>query len=78
MYEYAQFFDIIDKLFKGILMSMATKGLINESFWEGALSRWSTATKSHSAVYSAVHDMFQSFGTFIQVEIIYSLTFCLL
>ena len=46
-------------------MSLATKGLINEPFWEGALSRSSTATKSHRAVYSAVHDMFQSFDTFI-------------
>ena len=29
-------------------MSLATKGLTDELFWEGALSRSSTAIKSHN------------------------------
>ena len=64
---------------KGMLMSLATKGLTDYPFWEGALSRSSRAIISHNFtihckitgnVYRVVHDMCQSFDTFIQVEII--------
>ena len=62
------FFHII--ALRGCWCLWQLKGWLMSRFWEGALSRSSTAIKSTGTVYRVVHDMCQSFDTFIQVGII--------